>query len=154
MSPVRLARQGGAVRLTLSAAVASDLGSLEQSLKSLAERLGHPSCATGCDTLFLQLEHDFTVSEKVELNPQPLPPRRAVELPSDPIPVEPAPVVQVFIPEKVNNNIKSIQKALAITLRKLGCDECCSGFNILFRRELDLIAFDERLNAKGFGRLR
>jgi hypothetical protein len=156
MPPVRLARHGGAIRLTLSAAVANDLGSLERSLEHLAERLGHPRCFTGCHTLFLQLEHDFTVGEKVELNPQPLPPRGFVELPSDPIPVfqsDAAPAVQVLIPPRVNNNLKSIQKALAITLGKLGCDSCCSGFNILFRRELDLIAFDEKLNATGFGRL-
>jgi hypothetical protein len=54
----------------------------------------------------------------------------------------------------VNNNIKSLQKALATTLGKLGCQACCSGFDILFQRELDLIAFDDRVNARGFGRFR
>lgn len=151
MPPAKLARQGGAVRLTLSARAANDLGALQRSLKSLAERLGHPACATGCDTLFLQLERDFTVNDEVALNPQPLPPRGGLALPSDPIPIR---TVQVMIPEKVNNNLKSIQKALATTLGKLGCPECCSGFDILFQRELDLIAFDERLSATGFGRFR
>lgn len=150
MPPAKLARQGGAVRLTLSAKVANDLGALERSLKSLAERLGHPNCATGCDTLFLQLERDFVVGDEVALNPQPLPPQGGLELPSDPIPW----AVQVLIPERVNNNVKSIQKALATTLGKLGCPACCSGFDIVFRRELDAIAFDDRLNAIGFGRLR
>jgi hypothetical protein len=151
LPPAKLARQGGAVRLTLSARAANDLGALQRSLKSLAERLGHPACATGCDTLFLQLERDFTVNDEVALNPQPLPPRGGLALPSDPIPIR---TVQVMIPEKVNNNLKSIQKALATTLGKLGCPECCSGFDILFQRELDLIAFDERLSATGFGRFR
>jgi hypothetical protein len=151
MPPTKLARQGGVVRLTLSAKVANDIGALERSLKSLAERLGHPACATGCDTLFLQLERDFVVGDEVALNPQPLPPRGGLALPQDPVP---AGTVQVLIPERVNNNIKSIQKALATTLGKLGCQACCSGFDILFRRELDLIAFDDRLNATGFGRLR
>lgn len=149
MPPVKLAREGGAVRLTLSAKAANDLSTLERSLKSLAERLGHPNCATGCDTLFLQLERDFTVNDEVQLNPQPLPPRGGRALPTDPIPWR---TVQVMIPERVNNNIKSIQKALATTLGKLGCPACCSGFDILFQLEYDLIAFDERLNAKGFGR--
>lgn len=145
MPPAKL--QGGTVRLTLSAKVANDLGSLERSLKSLAERLGHPNCATGCDTLFLQFERHFTIGDDVMLNPQPLPPG---EIPT----LNPghAGAVHVLIPEKVNNNIKSIQKALATTLRLLGCPECCSGFDIIFRRELDLIAFDDRVNAKGFGR--
>jgi hypothetical protein len=151
MPPAKLARQGGVVRLTLSARVANDIGALERSLKSLAERLGHPACATGCDTLFLQLERDFVVGDEVALNPQPLPPRGGLALPQDPVP---AGTVQVLIPERVNNNIKSIQKALATTLGKLGCPACCSGFDILFRRELDLIAFDDRLNATGFGRFR
>lgn len=149
MPPATLTRQGGAVRLTLSAKAANDLGALEQSLKSLAERLGHPACATGCDTLLLQLERDFTVDDEVQLNPQPLPPRGGLALPQDPVPA-----VHVMLPEKANNSIKSIQKALATTLGKLGCPACCSGFDILFQRELDLIAFDDRLNAKGFGRFR
>jgi hypothetical protein len=151
MPPATIRRQGGAVRLTLSARTANDLPSLERSLKSLAERLGHPNCATGCDTLFLQLERDFTVGDDVMLNPQPLPPRASLELPSDPIPVR---TVRVMVPDKVNNNIKSLQKALATTLNKLGCPACCSGFDILFQRELDLIAFDDRVAARGFGRFR
>jgi hypothetical protein len=59
-----------------------------------------------------------------------------------------------MIPERVNSNIKSLQKALATTLGKLGCQACCSGFDILFRKELDLITFDDKVNAKGFGRFR
>jgi hypothetical protein len=152
MPPAKLARQGGAVRLTLSAKVANDLGALNRSLKSLAERLGHDNCATGCNTLFLQLERHFTIGDDVMLNPQPLPPGPDdLALPSDPVPVH---TVNVMIPEKVNNNIQSIQKALAVTLGKLGCDNCCSGFNIIFRRELDLLAFDDRVNVRGFGRFR
>jgi hypothetical protein len=151
MPPARIARQGGAVRLTLSAKVANDLGALERSLKSLAERLGHPNCATGCDLLFIQMERDFTIADEVSLNPQPLPPQELFSAPQDPVPTH---TVQVMVPERVNNNIKSIQKALATTLGKLGCPACCSGFDILFRRELDLIAFDDRANARGFGRFR
>jgi hypothetical protein len=151
MPPATIRRQGGAVRLTLSARTANDLPSLERSLKSLAERLGHPNCATGCDTLFLQLERDFTAGDDVMLNPQPLPPRASLELPQDPVPTR---TVLVMVPNKVNNNIRSLQKALATTLGKLGCPACCSGFDILFQRELDLIAFDDRVAARGFGRFR
>jgi hypothetical protein len=149
--PATLARQGGAIRLTLSARVANDLGALEKSLASLAERLGHPNCATGCDILFLQLERDFTIGDDVQLNPQPLPPKSELAFKSDTFPLE---RVTVMIPERVNSNIKSLQKALATTLGKLGCPACCSGFDILFRRELDMITFDDKVNAKGFGRFR
>ena len=138
MSSVKLARRGGAVRLTLSARVANELGALEQSLKSLAERLGHPGCASGCDILALELEREFTVDNEVELNPQPLPPGGPVELNAQPLPpgaqveLNPQPLppeaVFVMIPDEVNNNIESINKALASTLARLGCQGCCSGF--------------------------
>jgi hypothetical protein len=164
MSAVKLARRGGAVRLTLSATVANDLGALEHSLKSLAERLGHPGCASGCDILLLQLEREFTVDNEVELNPQPLPPGGPVELNPQPLPpgetveLNPQPIppgrVFVMIPDEVNNNIEAIQKALTSTVGKLGCQACCSGFDIFFQRELDMIAFDEKVNAQGFGRFR
>lgn len=153
MAAARLARrQGGAVRLTLSARAANDLGALEQSLKSLAERLGHPACATGCDTLFIELEREFTIGDEVMLNPQPLPPRE--DFPFMASRMADRSTVQVMIPEKVNSNIKSLQKALVTTLGKLGCPACCSGFDIHFRRELDLIAFDDRVQARGFGTYR
>jgi hypothetical protein len=87
------------------------------------------------------------------LNPQPLPPQGGVGLPTDPVPWQ-SHAVQVMIPERLNNSITGIQKALATTLGKLGCPECCSGFDILFRRELDLVAFDDRGTARGFGRFR
>jgi hypothetical protein len=143
------ALQGGAVRLTLSARVADDLDALQGALSRLAERLGHPSCATGCDTLFLQLERAFTLDTAAELNPQPLPPVGAERfLPSDPTPVE------VNLPDRVSSDIGSLQKAVALTLGRLGCPACCSGFDIAFRRELDLISFDENLGIQASGRFR
>ena len=63
-------RRGGAIRLTLPARVANDLGALQKGLKSLAERLGHPQCATGCDILHFTLEREFTLTDAVALNPQ------------------------------------------------------------------------------------
>src|ERR1700741_3512429 len=73
-SQVAVVRKGGAVGLTLPARVANDLGALQRGLGSLAERLGHTACATGCDVLELLQEREFVLSEAVALNPQPLPP--------------------------------------------------------------------------------
>lgn len=146
-----LSQRGGTMRLTLSANVASDLGSLKTGLKSLAERLGHPACATGCDILHLGLEREFTVNmagRKVALNPQPLPPL-AVGLPQDP---QPTRAVNVTMPGAVFNDIKLLGDAIERVVGKLGCRACCSGFDILFQRELDLIALDGKLNVQGFGR--
>jgi hypothetical protein len=149
----RLKSEAGAVRLTMPARVANDLGGLERTLAQLAERMGHPNCATGCNVLFLQLEREFTAGEEVMLNPQPLPPAPwdRIGLPSDPVPVRP---VDVSVPAQVTDDIGSLQKAIATVLGKLGCPECCSGFDIAFRRELDLIALDENLEVQGFGRFR
>ena len=108
--------------------------------------MGHPSCATGCDTLFLQLERNFSVSDAVELNPQPLPPRAETFLPQDPVPI------RVNVSPRVTDDLESLQKAVALTVQKLGCDACCSGFDIAFRRELDLLTINERLEVQGFGR--
>jgi hypothetical protein len=139
------------VRVTMSASVANDLDSLQRGIKSLAERLGHPSCATGCDILHLMMERQFVLGDKVALNPQPLPPGPDIELPQDPIPLRP---ITVSIPERINGDIEGLTKSIASVLGRLGCPACCSGFDILFRREVDMFAVDERLNVTGFGRFR
>lgn len=147
----KLRLQGGAVRLTMSARIASDLDGLQKSLAELAGRLGHPSCATGCDTLFLQQERAFSVGDKVELNPQPIPPGHAAEAL---LGNRMGPHVTVMLPDRVSSNIKSLQKAVAATVGKLGCAACCSGFDIVFQRELDFITINEKVQAQGFGRFR
>lgn len=147
---LNLTRRGGAIRLTLPAKVANDLGALQKGLKSLAERLGHPQCATGCDILHLGLEREFLLTDAVALNPQPLPPG------PDPLRFGPLPDpwrVTVTIPDKVNNSIDALTKAVAVVVDKLGCKPCCSGFDILFRREIATIVLDEQLNIARFGGL-
>jgi hypothetical protein len=150
---INVSMRGGAVRLTMTAKVAGDLGALQKGLKSLAERLGHPSCATGCDILHLGMEREFTLGgagSEVALNPQPLPPReRAIAGPTP----DPWTPVMVAIPDKVSRDINALTRATAAVLNKLGCGQCCSGFDIMFRRELDFLAVDEKLNVQGFGKL-
>jgi hypothetical protein len=152
---VNITMRGGAVRVTMAARVAGDLGALQKGLKSLAERLGHPACATGCDILHLGMEREFSLGgpgDQVALNPQPLPPREfALAVGPNPDPWQP---VTVSIPDKVSRDINALTRATAAVLGKLGCGQCCSGFDILFRRELDMLAVDEKLNVQGFGRLR
>jgi len=154
MPAVKLARQGGAVRLTLSAHAANDLGALQKSLKSLAERLGHPNCATGCDSLFLQVERDFHLTEELQLRALPQAHPLAEQFSRSASQDTSSGPVTVLISDRINNNIKSLQRAVETALGKLGCPACCSGFDILFQRELDLIAVDDRFKAEGFGRFR
>jgi hypothetical protein len=60
----------------------------------------------------------------------------------------------VSIPEKVSGDIRSLQRAIAGTLEKLGCGACCSGFDITFRRELDGLLIDDNLDVRGLGSFR
>ncbi|HMG32654.1 MAG TPA: hypothetical protein VKM94_01855 [Blastocatellia bacterium] len=142
----RIARRGGTVRLSLPARVANDLASLQKSLKAVAERLGHPACATGCDILQLGQEQEFVFTDAVALNPQPLPPRTLSFEQS-------RGQITVTIPDKVSGNIDSLTKSVENVLGKLGCPQCCSGFDILFRREINTIALDEKGGVAHFGGL-
>jgi hypothetical protein len=143
------AMPGGSVRLTVPARVANDLDRLQDALGRLAERMGHPECASGCDTLFLELQREFSVSVEGELNPQPIPP--GIGLSQDASRIG---SVEVSLPDRVSSDIGLLQQAVALTLDKLGCSSCCSGFDIAFRRELDLITISEDLEVKGSGRFR
>lgn len=142
--PTNAVRNVGTVRLTLSAGVANDLGTLKQSLKSLAERLGHPSCATGCDILHLHLEREFiadAIGGRVSVHP--------VALPQDPVPLR---TVHVSAPNGALDSVENLSTAIERVVGKLGCGQCCSGFDILFQRELGVLGLDKELNVHGFGR--
>ena len=143
MPKTSITRRGGAVRLTVSAKVANDLNLLQASLKNLADRLGHTACATGCDIFHIGQEVEFGINE-VALNPQPLPPRGLGLIPS-------RGTITVTIPEKVNGNIDLLNRAVGNVLGKLGCEACCSGFDILFRSEINSIALDEKAGVARFG---
>ena len=146
MPTTKITRRGGAVRLTLSAGVANDLGKLQKSLQLVAERLGHPACATGCDILHLGLEQEFALGDDVQLNPQPLPPRGlGLDQARGPI--------TVTIPDKVSGNIEALTRAVKVVVGKLGCSACCSGFDILFRREINTLALNENGEVARFGGL-
>ena len=149
INPAALKLRDAQVRLTLSASVANDLGALRKGLKDLAERLGHSACATGCNELHLRLERDFVVDRTksaVALNPQPLPP---LALPQDPIPFK---AVRVIAPAAVFDDIGALNGAIEKVLGRLGCPACCSGFDILFQRELDGFVLDAQLGLRGTGR--
>ena len=145
--------KGGAVRLTLSAQVANDLKALQGSLRDLAERMGHTSCATGCNPLFIELEREFSVRPRGEFEEQ----VRSFSKPTPHVkfaPQDPIPAFPVLVPQDITDNLEALQKAVAVAVGKLGCSECCSGFDIAFIRELDMLHINENLEAQGFGGLR
>lgn len=148
---ISLLKNAGAVRLSMPASVANDLKGLQNSLRSLADRLGHSNCATGCDFLQIGQEREFVISERFELNPQPLPPSMDDMLAFAADRGLSDRTVVVTVPESVNNNIEQLTGAVAAVMDKLGCAPCCSGFDILFRREFDHFAVNDRLEVTGRG---
>lgn len=147
----------GPVRITLPAAVAYDLKSLQKSLVNLADQLGCRPCFSGADCTFL-LERDFVINEKGEVGTAvnqiqnvalvqgPTPhPWRSGPLPdpwlaalAEPIPY-PSHRVTARISGSVSYNIDALQKAVANVAGKLGHPMCFSGFDITFLHERELI---------------
>jgi hypothetical protein len=109
------------------------------------ERLGCRTCFSGADCTFLH-ERDFIINEKLEVraSPNPLPWLR-LELPV-PLPwlrlenPSPSPWSRVALPGEVSNNLKQIRLVVSNIAGKLGHPNCCSGFDIQFRQELDFVA--------------
>ena len=50
---------GKAVRISMSASVASDIGSFTKVFSQVMEKLGHPECYSGYDLSFLMLREDL-----------------------------------------------------------------------------------------------
>ena len=99
---------GGVVRLTLPAKLAFDVGALRESLRDLAERLGHSGCATGCDVLHIGMEREFTVNQERRLAAHALSSHDEVMAPGHPVPWK-SPVT-VTIPERVSGNMRSLTR--------------------------------------------
>jgi hypothetical protein len=119
------------VRITIPAAVAYNLEAFQNSIARLVERLGCRPCFSGADCTFLH-ERDWVIDEKLETHalarsfaqePEPSPWRSAT----------------ATLPSKVANNLDQIKSVVATIAGKLGCAPCCSGFDILFRQELDFV---------------
>lgn len=137
----------GPVRITIPASVAYDLGSLKTSFASLAERLGCSTCFSGADCRF-QMERDFVINEKLAVAAAP----GAQELARrDPSPHPWKSGYDVHLPKEVSYDIKAIHGAIEKIVGVLGCKACCSGFDLFFRQELDVLAIDKNLNVQRFG---
>jgi hypothetical protein len=143
MAKTTITRRGGAIRLTVPVKVANDLGSLQAALKGLADRLGHPMCFTGCDIFHVGEEREFVINEASGFSAQIS--TRSARFDRS------RGTVTVTVPDKVNDNIDLLNRAVGSVLGKLGCDACCSGFDILFQREINTMAMDERGGVARFG---
>ncbi len=126
-------REAGPVRLTIPARVANDLDGLQETLVDLAGRMGCPTCHSGRDPLYLRTATEYTLGDQ-GLEPEPHPWIEASAARS----------VDVLVPDSVTHDIELLKRALAITVGRLGCLTCCSGFDITFRQESAMLALSEQ----------
>lgn len=137
-------RAAGPVRITLPAKVAYDAGALKESIRSVVERLGCPTCFSGANCFF-EMERAFVVGPDRRINPDPTPWQFA----SGPNP-EPALAYQtnVALAPTVKYDINKVFQAVDKVIDLLGHTHCLSGFDTLFRDEV--IVVNERLEAARF----
>ena len=128
-----------AVRITMPAAVAYNLEAFQKSIGSLAERLGCRTCFSGADCTFLH-ERNFIINEEGGVRasePDPSPWRDFTRY-HGPQP-DPWRLATATLPASVSNDLEQIRGVIANVAGRLGCPGCCSGFDILFRQELDFV---------------
>jgi hypothetical protein len=143
MPELKARRIQGAVRLSIPASVAYDLGKFQKGLAAVAERLGHPQCFSGADCTFL-MERAFVLDERLKVTPV------AEEIFSGDPDGSPARGVSATLPARVSFDLERLQESVARIADRLGCQACCSGFDITFRQELDFI-IDQDLNIRAGG---
>ena len=136
-------RAAGPVRITLPAKVAYSPDQLKTSIKRIAEQIGHPRCFSGADCFF-QMEREFLVDPQVRAAAVASP---RVALPSDPVPWK----VSIGLSSGVKYDIDKVLTAVDKVIDLIGPHPCISGFDVLFRDELDWIVVNEKLEAKRFG---
>jgi hypothetical protein len=141
-----MARSAQPVRITIPASVAYDLPAFQKGLAGLLDRLGCPNCCSGFDIAFLQ-EREFIIDEKLEIRA--ISSRSQDRFGPSPEPWLTQNPIRVTMPTKVGYNLEQVQQVLAKVAGRLGCEACCSGFDIVFLQERELI-FDEALNIRSF----
>jgi hypothetical protein len=140
-----------ALRITMPAALAADLGAFNKSLAVIAERIGHPACFSGLDCSF-GIERNMTIDN--------IRGEALVRGAGDEGPqgfaggqlflnsLGQGQSVSATLPSSVMNDMVQLQEAVARIADRIGCPACCSGFDILFRMERDFIV-DADLNVRG-----
>ena len=137
-------RAAGPIRITLPAKVAYDPSAFKESIRSVLERVGCPTCFSGASCLF-QMERAFAIDPDRKLGPVPDPWRLA----SGPDP-EPAVThrATVGVARAVKYDINKVFQAVDKVIDLIGPHPCISGFDVLFRDEL--LVVNEKLEATRF----
>ncbi len=128
---------GKAVRVSIPASVASDIGSLKKSFGTILDKLGCPACCSGHNIyLELQRDHIFERDVKTRLSAaNPIRNRFAKESATVNVAVQPA------FANKIENVFDAIDRIAEIT----GHVACATGCDMFLNLEQQF-ALDEKLN--------
>lgn len=139
MENLKVKVSAGTVRITIPAHVAADINQLHKSFDSLAERLGCKPCFSGSDCFF-QLERDYRIDEKFNLQPIALNLDSHAKTHS----ITQAKTVEVIMPAKAMNNLNIIKKSIKDIAKRMGHEACATGCNTFFREfRQELVIVDQ-----------
>ena len=120
-----------AVRVSVPVSVAADLDKFKSVIQQTLARLGCPSCCSGFDIL-LQQEREF-VFDKQRIAHSPV---AAIAESSG------TANISLSLAQGAGGNLKSVLKGIDRLADRLGCQACCSGFDLHLRDSLVLFAND------------
>lgn len=140
---------GGAVRISMPAAVANDLDTFKKGVTAFAERLGCPECFSGFDCTF-ESERDFILNDQLEVMATEVRDSRGVSRGARRREVT-APLAprDEFDLQAILRTIDIIGRDLGQHWKQGGLAWCCSGFDVTFEREVEFIADGGRDSSPG-----
>lgn len=130
---------GGAVRISMAAAVANDLDMFKKGITAFAERLGCPECFSGFDCTF-ESERDFLLDKDLKVRPTSVRAGEAVSRGATRreaiVPLAPSDEYNLKL---ILEKIDILGRDLGQHWRQGGLAWCCSGFDVTLEREVQHI---------------
>lgn len=127
---------GGAVRVSVPAAVANDHETFKKGIAAFAERLGCPECFSGFDCTF-ESEREFALRPNLSVTRSSVAPGQAASAGAG------QRAVTAPLSPRDEWDLGSILKKIDIIIRDIGAHWeqggqafCCSGFDVTFEREM------------------
>ncbi|MEO1289264.1 MAG: hypothetical protein AAFV93_15990 [Chloroflexota bacterium] len=139
-----------AIRVSIPAKVANNIDAFQKSFSILMDELGCPACCSGFDITFLQ-QRDYFFQRSPYL--------KNVAITQSSIDVSASRLVEYASGDIVNlspatsYNLDRLLENVGSVLDELGCPACCSGFDLTFRQEFDVL-FNESLEVRFGNELR
>ena len=128
---------GSRVHVSIPFEVAADLKTFKGAIGSVLDKLGCQACCSGHDIHF-HLQRNFLIDDAAKVGS--FPGRFGRELGSQP-------AVRASLSPKAGEKIATVNKIIDQIAGQLGCQACCSGHDIRFTLERNLV-LDRTLNVQ------